>query len=379
MNSLERVLTAVAHQTPDRVPLGEVGIDHDHVSQILGRHSFWRNRKDTTLAVWQGRRDEVMEGLKRDCVDLVEALDYDIVTVHLVPGISEVPANAPREVKEGVWHAQDGTVYQYASSNDSIVRLTHPPAKEELTEEDIQAAWHRVDTLDESMFELIDYVCERYRGEKAIVFRDLDVYCGLMDPFGGDFNHQMMLTALAPGEIQRLYEPFFAYNQKILQHCAQRGVTIAMQTQDFGMNSGTILSPASLRTLYFPFMARCNREIERLGMIPFFHCCGNIWAILEDYVQAGYKGYQSIQESAGMDTAEVKEQFGKALTLWTGVQCETLVGGTVESTRQEVARALEVLMPGGGFIFGSTNSVQFGAKTENYLAALDVVKKLGVY
>ncbi|MHC4713977.1 MAG: uroporphyrinogen decarboxylase family protein, partial [Planctomycetota bacterium] len=99
-------------------------------------------------------------------------------------------------------------------------------------------------------------------------------------------------------------------------------------------------------------------------MYPFFHCCGRIWDILDDWVKAGYLGYQSIQGTAGMDLAEVKRKYGDRLVLWAGVQCETLVEGTPDEVEEEVKRSLEVAMPGGGFIFGSTNSVQFGAKTD---------------
>jgi uroporphyrinogen decarboxylase len=100
---------------------------------------------------------------------------------------------------------------------------------------------------------------------------------------------------------------------------------------------------------------------------------------MDDFIVVGYEGFQSIQESAGMDTKILKERYGEVLTFWTGIQCETLVSGTMAETRDEVMRSLDYLMPGGGFIFGSTNSVQFGAKTDNYLAALDVVREHGVY
>ena len=128
-----------------------------------------------------------------------------------------------------------------------------------------------------------------------------------------------------------------------------------------------------------PFLERFCDEVTGAGMIPFHHCCGNVWDIMDDFVDAGFKGYQSIQRSAGMDTARVKKLYGDKITLWTGVQCETLIEKTVEQTRKEVRRSLEICMPGGGFIFGSTNSVQFGAKTENYLAAIEVVRKMGKY
>jgi uroporphyrinogen decarboxylase len=80
-----------------------------------------------------------------------------------------------------------------------------------------------------------------------------------------------------------------------------------------------------------------------------------------------------------METKRVKKIYGDKLTLWTGVQCETLIDKTVAETQDEVRKTLEICMPGGGYVFGSTNSVQYGAKTENYLKALDVVKKYGVY
>ena len=114
-------------------------------------------------------------------------------------------------------------------------------------------------------------------------------------------------------------------------------------------------------------------------MIPFFHSCGQIWDILDDFVDAGFQGYQSVQASAGMDWAEVKAKYGDKLTMWAGVQCETLIEGSLEQVESEVTNALKTLMPGGGFIFGSTNSVQYGAKTENYLKAVELLRKYGTY
>lgn len=379
MNSKERVVKTINHKEPDRVPVGEWGIDHDHVSRIIGHHTYWRNRKDTTLALWEGRRDEVVESLKNDCVELIEKLDYDIITVDLVAPKGFKNPDPPKKIADGIWEDSRGNVYKYAASNDSIMCVTHPEGKEELSEEDVENAYKRAGNIDESIFELVDFIGDKYGDEKAVLFRDISIYGGLVGPFGGDYNHQLILSKIAPEEIKKMYKPYLEYNRRIIEHCAGHNVLIAMQGQDFGMNSGCIMSPDTLRDIFFPFMEMVNTEIEKNGMIPFYHCCGKIWDIIDDYIRAGYKGYQSIQQSAGMDTKLVKEKYGKDLTLWTGVQCETLVGGTMEETEKEVREALKTLMPGGGFIFGSTNSVQFGAKTDNYLKALEVVRKEGVY
>jgi len=379
MTSKERVLLTVHHREPDRVPVGEFGIDHDHVSRILGRHTYHRNRKDTTLALWDGRRDEVVEGMKRDYADLIDTLGYDLITVDLVPPKGHDVADPPKQTGEGEWEDDSGNVYKYCPSNDSIQLMTHRDGKAALDDGDIERAYEAAGHFDESAFELLDFMRERYGDEKAIVFRNIDVYGSLLSPFGGDYTHQLILSLLAPGEIKRMYGPALAYNKKLIDYCKKKGVTIAMQGTDLAMNTGCIISPASIRDVYMPFMNIINDEIIKTGMVPFFHCCGRMWDILGDYADAGYAGYQSVQQSAGMVWKDVKELYGNRMTIWAGVQCETLTDGTLDETEAEVEQALCDLMPGGGFIFGSTNSVQFGAKTENYLKALEVVREKGVY
>lgn len=379
MTPRERVATTIRHEEPDRVPVGEWGIDHDHVSRVIGHHTYWRNRKDSTIALWEGRRDEVVDSLKHDCAELVEKLDYELITVHLVPPKGYRHPDPPRKVGDGVWEDSKGRVYKYAASNDSIVTMTHSEGKETLTDEDIEQAYKRVENIDESQFELIDYIAEKFGNERAILGRDIDIYGGLVSPFGGDQSHQLILPLTNPEEIKKMYDPVLAYNRALIEGYAKRGVLVAMQGHDFGMNTGCILPPRSIRDVYFPFQKMVVDEINKHGMIPFFHCCGQIWDILDDYVRVGYKGYQSIQGSAGMDIPTMKKKYGDSLTLWTGVQCETLVEGSREELEREVQESLEILMPGGGFIFGSTNSVQYGAQTDNYLRALEIVREHGVY
>ena len=379
MNSKQRVLKTIAHEEPDRVPVGEWGIDHDHVSAILGRHTFWRNRRGATLALWEGRRDEVVESMKRDYAELIETLDYDVIPVDLVPAKGYRPKDPPAQVEEGVWRDSAGRVFKYAASNDSIMCLTPPPRRDNLDGFDIEAYRRQLLCIDDTQFELVDFIADRFARTRALVFRGLDVYDPLMAPFGGDESHQLMMTATAPEEIKKLHDVAVAYNLALMEHCARKGVALAMQGQDFGGKTGCIMSPASIRELFMRPLKRIAGDAARLGMIPFFHCCGRIWDILDDWVAAGFLGYQSIQGSAGMDLARVKAEYGDKMTLWAGIQCETLIQGTLDEVTDEVQESLEVCMPGGGFIFGSTNSVQYGAKTENYVRALDVVKRFGRY
>jgi len=210
MTSKERVLKTIHHQEPDRVPVGEWGIDHDHVSRILGKHTYWRNRKDTTLALWENRRDEVVESMKEDYCKLIEALDYDVVTVEMVPPKSHYVEDPPQKIGDGLWADKRGNVFRYASSNDSIMQVEFadkgPRFKEELDEEDIARAMKQIERLDESRFELIDDISARYGHERAVLGRDLDVYETLMAPFHGSYEEKLMLTITAPEEIIKMQD-----------------------------------------------------------------------------------------------------------------------------------------------------------------------------
>jgi uroporphyrinogen decarboxylase len=197
--------------------------------------------------------------------------------------------------------------------------------------------------------------------------------------FGGDQTHRLMIPVLNPDGVRRAMRYAVEYNRRLAAECAKREISIVTCGRDYGGTTGCIESPQVIRDLYLPLHRQTNETIVAAGQTPFLHCCGRVWDILEDLVGVGYRGYQSIQSSAGMDWLEIKKRYGDQITLWTGVQCKTLVEGTAEDVTREVTQALDDLMPGGGFVFGSTNSVQFGASTDHYLRALDIVREKGVY
>ncbi len=82
----ERVLAALEHREPDRIPWGEHSIDYNVYEAILGRETLVQSKIRQNQAYWDGRRDEVVECLKRDRLDLIRALEMDIVFVGGVPG-----------------------------------------------------------------------------------------------------------------------------------------------------------------------------------------------------------------------------------------------------------------------------------------------------
>ena len=106
------------------------------------------------------------------------------------------------------------------------------------------------------------------------------------------------------------------------------------------------------------------------------HACGNNWALLDMFVEAGFAAYQSIQQSAGMDLPRLKAQYGRRICLWGGIPVEHLVGGTPAEIRTDVRAAVAAGGPGGGYIFGSSHSIAVGTRYDNFMAMVDEFEKV---
>ena len=66
MNSRERVSKAIARKSVDRIPLGFYAVDHDTIESVIGRPTLVRNKVETQIAIWEGRRDDLAESYKKD-------------------------------------------------------------------------------------------------------------------------------------------------------------------------------------------------------------------------------------------------------------------------------------------------------------------------
>ena len=89
MTPKERIKAALNHQEPDHVPLGEIEIDAPIVEAVLGRSTFYRAGIRTVKAYLEGRRDEVVESMKRDYVEFIRKTELDLASfaMEIVPDV----------------------------------------------------------------------------------------------------------------------------------------------------------------------------------------------------------------------------------------------------------------------------------------------------
>jgi uroporphyrinogen-III decarboxylase len=134
------------------------------------------------------------------------------------------------------------------------------------------------------------------------------------------------------------------------------------------------------REFALPGIRERVRNIHEQYRLPVMkHACGNNTKLLDMFVEAGYDAYQSIQKSAGMDLAAIKEHYGGHFTPWGGIPVEYLVSGSRDDIRGEVRHAMDVYKRGGGYIFGSTHSIAVGTKYDNFMTMVDEFEKGRAY
>ena len=114
----------------------------------------------------------------------------------------------------------------------------------------------------------------------------------------------------------------------------------------------------------------------------FMHTCGSVRPILPDLIEAGLDIYNPVQFTAkDMDLKELKQEFGKDLVFWGGgIDTQsTLCKGTPDEVRDEVKRILDIMAPGGGFVFAPVHNIQDDVSGANFWAMWDTLMEYGKY
>jgi len=148
---------------------------------------------------------------------------------------------------------------------------------------------------------------------------------------------------------------------------------------DYCFNSGPFLSPRMFGEIITPYLTRLIAGQRELGYYVIKHTDGNIMPILDDLVSARPHALHSIDPQANVDIAEVKRLVGDRVALIGNVNCGLLSTGTDEEVIESARYALRHGMPGGGYVFSTSNCIYTGMPLHRYELMLDVWRREGNY
>lgn len=375
MNSRERVLTALNHEEPDRVPLF---VGTSGVTTVLGPGY---DRLRSHLGVPGGPIKWLSKPMQYVRMDEEVLVRLGSDARPLTPGPAE--SSLRKEISPD-WLVDDWGVQWRRSPGSLYFEATEPPLRNATIDNLERYPWP--DLMAPGRFERLvedaraiqeaGYAVVLISGvtlfEQAYLMRGLDTF--LMD-LAADPE---FFTAL----IATLKKLVLPYVERLLRDVGPY-VDVLVTGDDLGMTNGPMMSPASYREYIKPHHAELLGAIKRNtpGKV-FFHSCGDVYRLLGDLVEAGVDLLNPVQVAAGelADTARLKREFGDRLSFCGAIDTRwALPCGTVDDVRAEVRRRIKDLAPGGGYVAASVHCIQPDVPPENVLAMCDEVRKAGRY
>jgi uroporphyrinogen decarboxylase len=148
---------------------------------------------------------------------------------------------------------------------------------------------------------------------------------------------------------------------------------------DYCFNDNPFLSPSMFDEFVTPYLVQLVAGYRQMGFYVIKHTDGNIMPILDSLVSSNPHALHSLDPQGRVSLAEVKKRIGSRMCLIGNVNCALLQTGTDDEVIADTRRALRDGMPGGGYVFGTSNCVYTGMSLCRYELMLDVWKKMGTY
>jgi uroporphyrinogen decarboxylase len=380
MNSRERLLAALNHREPDRIPIDLGGTRTSTISlwalenlkSHLGIRSKTRLMSSITMTAYPG--DEI---IKRFGID-----------VKMV--VSNQPAGfKPRDTPAGSGRAVDewGVVYQKDETAQThfIVESEAPLHRATLKEEIERHPWP--DPSDPSRVGGLRKIAKTYRREGFGVVLQTPLSIMTYTQWVRGLGQFMSDTILNQPFLEYLMDKIMEIQMEMTRHLLEEVgeyADVVVMGDDLSHQNGLIYSPDMYRKLFKPRHKKIIRFLKDRAPEAkiLYHCCGAVEPLLRDLIELGVDAINPVQVgAAGMnETRKLKALYGRDLTFWGGIDTQrTLPFGTPEEVRTEVRRRTEDLAGNGGFVLAAVHNIRPEVKPQNICAMYEAALEYGRY
>lgn len=400
MNSRERVLAAVNHREPDRVPIDfgatrQTGI---MAASYAGLKRYLGIKSDTFVFDLYQMLAELEEPVRR-------RMHSDVVAIFPKRVAFGVPNQGRKD-----WSLNDGTPVKVSAAFEPVVdqkgdffildqsgeRIAQMPAggyyfdslKKGPGAAHVDPDKWEIPRIPDDELRWLENQARFYCQETDYAVIGELPHVELFYGFGHcGFADWMITLVTEENYVRELYEKavegmirdFDLYYQAVGGY-----IDIVKIGDDFGMQSGEFIQPDLFRSLILPYyrkyLAQVKARDKRLKV--FWHSCGSIFKILGDLVDIGVDIINPVQTSAAnMDPVKLKETYGSRVCFWGGgvENQRVLVFGSPAEVAAQAAERLEIFKPGGGFVFAAIHNIQANTPPENIVAAFDTAWEKGSY
>jgi uroporphyrinogen decarboxylase len=367
--SKKRVIDAISHREPDRVPCDYWGTPE--VDQRL-MHQF----SVSSL-------DEVRKSLKAD-------ISYIYASGIIYEDRKGLFSPTPRYIGPGRPVFEDGSFedlwgvtrkFSRVNSGNVYREVVKNPFRDFTSVEEIEnyKKWPKAEDFDTSG---LQGECEKRR-DFALALGGMPgcatvfIQCWYLRGLDQILMDLLLSPDLAHAIIEKITEFQVAYHQKVLEEIGDL-VDILMLADDYGTQSSLMMSQWHFREFFKRPTQRLIELGKRHDLKIMLHCDGNIRELIPELIEMGIDILNPIQNvGPGMEPKELKKEFGKDLCFHGGIDTqEVLPRLSAEELARDVREKIETLGKGGGYILSPTHMIQLDVPLENILKMYQVPRNL---
>jgi len=396
MSSRERVLAAIDHREPDRVPIDLGGTRVTSIEPGL----YTRLREQLGVRGDPVKVLDVWQMLAWVEQPVVEALGVDVLPVPRLIQDFGMRIDAWRP-----WQLDDGTLVQMPANFEPVTdedgslciyqdgelvgkKVPASPFFDRMVEFKVYDPLPPIESFKMPMFTDKDLAWRRHWAETLRAQTDK----ALMGEFGpilgrwGSYQEWMYTIAANPDYVIAYYErkvENLLANLKLYADAVGDNIDVIWWGEDFGTQTGLMISPRMFNQMVAPYYKRLFDWVHaHTAWKVFFHCCGAIYPIIGTWIDCGVDILNPVQTTAaGMEPKKLKTEFGDRLVFWGGgIDTQTVLPfGTLDEIREQVQERIRIFGPGGGFVFNPTHNIQSDVTVDRLLAMFQAVHDYGQY
>jgi len=167
-----------------------------------------------------------------------------------------------------------------------------------------------------------------------------------------------------PDLVRKMVDMVVEVHVALARRAVRAGADIVSLGDDYAWKEGPMVSLPMFREFFLPGIKRVVRAAQEEGAIVLKHCDGNIWSLMDAFVETGINGINPLEPIATMDLSEVKRRYGDVVCLLGNVDCGYILSDAP---------------PGGGYILTSSNSLHSSVRPGNYIAMVEAGRAYGKY
>lgn len=205
--------------------------------------------------------------------------------------------------------------------------------------------------------------------------------------FGFDVTHswavgtERVLTAMAlnPEWCADMFSHYLEMCIALMEKVWQAGYEFDSISwpDDMGYKYKQFFSLRMYRRLLKPYQKRAIEWAHSKGAKAHLHSCGNITPFIPELIEIGLDALNPLEVKAGMDTLQLKKEFGNDLVLHGGINA--VHWNNEEKIVTEMEEKIPTLKKSGGYIFASDHSIPDTVSFDTFSKIIAAYKKLGTY